>query len=126
MEEQDKLNIGIGEKEPEVLKPANVKVVNVKITPVEIKGKENEKVNVEVKHPQREETIQISKAKILKNDKLTTSGLWYAIDSDKKIAKKSALAVFLNSAGVSTLNELKERELQTIADENGYLVFKAY
>jgi len=118
--------VGIGEKEVETLKPAKVKVEDIKITPVTFGSKINEKVVLVVKHPDRDEAIQISSVKVLKKDKVVVSGLWFYLDEDEKIRKNSVLALFLNFAGVSNLEELKGKEFETVTDEEGYLVVKAF
>ena len=124
MEEQEILNTETGDKEAEKLKPKNVKIVNVNI--VEVGSKKLQKCVCEVKHPDQEELIRISSVKYEVKDKLKTSGLWVKLDEDKKIIKGSALAIFKEKNSVKTLKELKDKEIETIEDENGYLCFKAY
>jgi len=124
MENQEKLDKKIGTKEQEKLKPATVKIEKVKIEEVE-KAK-SEKVVCSVKHPDKEELIDVSAVKYEKNGKLVSVGLWYNEDADKLIAKSSALAVLLNFAKVETIRELEGKEILTTEDEKGYLVFKAY
>lgn len=126
MEETSELEIGIGDKEVEVLKPAKVKVVEVSTDEVTFGTKKNKKVILSCKHPDRDEPIAISKVKIARKDKLTTSGLWLTLDEDKKIQKNSSLAMFLVFANVQNLKELKEKEFDAIADDDGYLVIKSY
>lgn len=126
MEEQEILNLETGDKEAEKLKPKNVKIINVKIEEV---SKNNEKFNkcvCEVKHPDKEELVKISSVKYEVKNKLKTSGLWIKLDEDNKIRKGSALAIFKEKNSVKTLNELKDKEVETIEDEGGYLCFKAY
>ena len=133
MEIQDELNLGIGTEEAVTLKPANVKIVNVKIEPIgdkndkgEIIKKKGEKVSCEVKHPEKEENIKISSIKYENKGKLETSGLWINKDSEGKIRKGSALAVFMNLLKASTIADLKDKETGTCLDDKGYLSFKAY
>ena len=124
MEDQEKLNKKIGTKEQEKLEPANVKIEKVRIEPVE-KAK-SEKVVCSVKHPNKEELIEISAVKYEKAGKLVSIGLWYNEDSDKLIAKSSALAILLNFLKVETIKELEGKEVMTTLDDKGYLVIKAY
>jgi len=124
MDEQEILNLETGEKEAEVLKPTKVKIVKVKI--VSVGEKQNQKLVCEVKHPDREENIEISAVKYERNEKLQITGLWINLDEDKKIRKNSALAFFKNFVGVKTQQELVGKELETVEDERGYLVIKAY
>lgn len=126
MEEQEKLEKGIGNKDVETLKPAKVLIQDIGLSPVKFGSQEREKLNVTVKHPDRDEPIVISKAKVLRKDKVTTSGLWYTTDIDGNIQKGSTLAEFLIYAGVEKSSQLRGMEFDTIADEDGYLVFKAY
>ena len=135
MEEQTKLeNIEIGHKEAEKLKPANVKIVKAFVEGVGEKG--NKKVICECQHPDKKDgTIQISGVKILKAEKVITSGLWFNTDETKderaegkvgKLMKDSALAIFLRSQQVTTVKELENKEIETLLDNSGFLVFKGY
>jgi len=126
-ETQDKLKIGIGTKEAVSLKPAKVKIVNVEILDINPENKKiSDKVSIEVKHPDREDSIHISTVKYLKGDKVTEAGLWYNLDDDNLIRKGSALAVFLEKIGVTNLEELKGKEVETMDTKSGFLCFKAY
>ena len=127
MEEQEILNLETGTKEIQALKPAKVKIVKVRVSDIEIGSKINKKVICEVKHPDREETIEISSVKIERTKgKLQVSGLWVNLDEDNKIRKGSALAIFKDFYGAKTLKELEGKEADTTEDEGGYLCFKAY
>jgi len=121
---QDELKIGIGNEEAVTLKPAPVKIVSVEVG--EFGKKLSKKVTCSVKHPDASEPIHISSVKYESKGKLETSGLWINKDSKGLIRKGSALAVFLNSIGSKTIEELKDKEIQTAQDEKGYLCFKAY
>ena len=124
MESQDILKLETGTKETTNLKPAIVKIVNVSIRDVGEKG--NKKISCSVKHPDKEETIEISEVKFEKNKKLQEVGLWVNLDEDGKIRKGSALAVLLSFLEVQTPEELKDKEVKTVEDERGFLCFKAY
>ena len=126
MEAQEKLEKGIGNKEIETLKPAKVKIVDVSFTSVKFGSKTNEKVVLAVKHPDRDDLINISSAKMLKNDKVKTTGIWYTTDEDGNVQKGSVLADILSFIGVQNLSQMKEKEVETVVDENGYLCFKFY
>lgn len=125
MEQQDELKIGIGNEEAVTLKPANVKILDVKIEEIE-KAKRGKKVICLCKHPDTEEPINISAVKYENKGKLITKGLWFNKDTQGLIRKGSSLAVFLNSIGVKTIEELKSKEIATAQGESGYLCFKAY
>ena len=125
METQEELEIGIGnlESEQQTLKPAKVKIVKVEIVDVEkAKGK---KAQIEVKHPDREETIKLSSVAYLDGKQIVNRGLWFNKDKEGNIQKGSALAVFLSKLGVKNLKELEGKEVETDLDGK-YLCFKTY
>jgi hypothetical protein len=123
-ENQDELKIGIGNEEAVTLKPTIVKVLSVEVGT--FGNKNSKKVVCEVKHPDSEQPIKISSVKYESKKNLETSGLWVNKDSKGLIRKGSALAVFLNSIGAKSIEEVKGKEIQTAQDDKGYLCFKAY
>jgi len=124
METQNELELGIGSKEAITLKPANVKITETKI--VEVGEKHNKKVVCVVKHPDREEPIEISSVKYERNGKLLVTGLWVNKDEDNLIQKGSALAVLMNFLNAEVIKDLTDKEVATTEDDKGYLCFKAY
>lgn len=124
MENQTELQLGIGTEEAITLKPAKVKVLSIEIKVVGTKNAK--KVILTVQHPDAKEPIHISEVKYESKGKLETSGLWVNLDSQKMIRKGSALAVFLQSLGCSTIEQLKDKEADTAQGDKGYLCFKAY
>lgn len=125
MEEQaDLTKVTIGNIEETTVTAKPVKIVKATVELVGDKG--NSKVVCECKHPDKEDTIKISGVKYLKKDKLETSGLWFNQDKDFKIRKGSALAATLTYFGCANVFALNGRELPTVEDDSGYLVFKAY
>jgi len=126
METNEKLTKGIGTKEPETLKPARVTVKDVKIEPVKFAKDDGEKVILVCKHPDREETLNISKAQVMRKDTRKIIGLWYNEDADGLILKNSALADVLRFANVNQTQDLVGKEFDTVEDANGYLCLKAY
>lgn len=123
-EEQNELELGIGDKEAISLKPAKVKIMEARIETIE-KAK-SDKVVLSIKHPDKEELINISSVKFIKGSQVTESGTWLNKDEDKKIRKGSALACLLIKAGANTIKELEGKELESELDKNGYLCLKAY
>ena len=123
MDSQEELKLGIGNIEPEKvsLKPALVKIVNVKIETLS-KAK---KVSFEVKHPAKEETIKISSVAYLVGREVKVTGTWLNLDRENKIQKGSALAVLLNKLSVLTIEQVIGKEIETELDDK-YLCFKAY
>lgn len=125
MEHDDKLKLGVGDKELEKLKPAEVQIIGSKIVPVE--RAKSEKVVFVVKHPDKEEHIEISSAKVLgRKDQLKVFGIWFKLDVDEKIQKGSTLAAVLEYLNISSIDEATGKNIETIADEDGYLCLKAY
>jgi len=124
MVEQDELQTGIGTKEATNLKPTVVRIEEVRAE--EVGTNKAKKIICICKHPDAENTIQISAVKYEHKGKLDTIGLWINKDEDGLIRKGSALAVFLNFCSVEVPGSLKGKEVATTTDENGYLVFKGY
>ena len=124
MTEQTTLDIEIGETEAVTLKPTKVKVISVEIRTVE--KVKRDKLVLNAKHPDKEETIEISQIKSEKKGKLEVSGLWIAKDKDGLLIKNSAVAVLLNTFGCKSPRELIGKDLPTILDDKNYLAIKAY
>lgn len=124
METHEILNLETGTKESTALKPATVKIVNITIE--EVGEKKNQKVVFSVKHPDKEELINISSVKYEFKGSLKVTGTWVNLDEDKKLRKGSALANLISFSGVSKLEELKDKDIGTAEDEKGYLCLKAY
>ncbi|MHA1225360.1 MAG: hypothetical protein ACTSPV_01290 [Candidatus Hodarchaeales archaeon] len=125
MEEQEILNLETGTKETQQLKPANVKIVKIRIENIDVKGKSNQKAVFEVKHPDKEETIEISSVGYRRGRELKVAGLWISLDEDNKLRKGSALAILKDFYNCRTLSEMVGMEIPTLEDEKGYLCFKA-
>ena len=100
-----------------------MKIVSVKIVAVE-KAK-SKKVVCEIKHPDRDETFQMSSVAYLLDKQVVNKGLWFNKDKEGKIQKGSALAVFLNKVKAASVSDLVSKEVDTELDGN-YLCFKAY
>ena len=126
--EQNELQTGIGTEEAATLKPTKVKVESVDVIEIENKVKKgkSKKVVCSVRHPDATEAIKISGVKYEDKGKLVTAGLWINKDSQDKIRKGSALAVLMQSIGATVVSDIKDKDIDTVADEKGYLVFKAY
>lgn len=127
-ETQAKLDKKVGTEEIQILKPAKIKVAGVKLDPKTIKGRETEIVVLMCKHPDREETIEISKIKLVKGNTVKTSGLWWNEDKEGLIQKGSAIAELLNFCSVESPGQLEGKELDTTTESetSNYLVIKAY
>lgn len=123
-ETQEELKIGIGTEEAVTLKPEKVKILSVKIE--EVGEKKNKKLVCEVKHPSSETPIHISAVKWETKGKLESTGLWINKDQKGLLRKGSALVVFMQKLNCKTMEELKDKEVETAVDDKGYLCFKAY
>ena len=127
MENQEKLKTGIGDKEIERMKAKEIEVQGVKIEEVHKDNKViGEKVILISKHPDREDLLQISTVKYIKNEKVETSGTWFNLDEDDKIRKGTALASLLGHFDVASIEELVGKKLPTDFDSGNYLCIKAY
>ena len=136
MEIDEKIKVGIGTKETEKLKPAKVKVVTVDVSPPKDKegnivknkqGKElTDKVTFGCKHPDKEEIIELSRAKVERNEKLKESGIWFQQDEDGLLPKNSVLLTVLKHYGAKNIEEMNNKELDTIDGDEGFLCIKAY
>ena len=123
------LNTPIGSEEKPRLAAKEVKVVSIGMK--EVPSKKNpkatlKKVVLACKHPDRNETINISDVKYVEGDVLKVNTCWFFTDSKGEIQKDSALANLLRFYEVGTLSELSGRSLKTIEDSKGYLCLRAY
>jgi len=128
METNEKLNLEIGTIEKKNLEAKPVLILSVDIREQTNKTRKvvGEKVVCLSKHPDREDPIEISTLAYLKNKSVKTSGLWFNLDEENKIAKDSALAEFLKFCNAKTISQLKELTINTEVDDAGYLCFRAY
>ena len=120
MENQDLMNKKIGTKELPKLEAKDIEVQGVK---------DKNKITILMcKHPDSEKVIDITKIKLLRNDKAKVVGLWASTDEDGNIQKGSALSELLNFAKVETLADLTGKTLPTIEEskESSYLCIKGY
>ena len=128
MNEQTNLGqTSIGTRDPregEKLKPSKVVITKYEIKNVE--SIRTDKVIFFVKHPNSPEEIQLSKVALIDKTKLSFVGTWMKLDEDNLISKNSALAKFLNYLGAKNLDETVGKEVETVSEDSGYLVFKCY
>jgi len=131
METQDIAKLGIGTKETRsALKPAKVTIAGVEIQTETKDGKEMKSslVHILAKHPDREETLDLSKIKVIRADKVSVVSLWANLDEDGLIAKSSAVADLLNFLKVKSIEELTGKEIEAVeqSKEDTYLCLRAY
>ena len=88
----------IGDKELPKLEAKPVQVQGVKVEPKFKKtdpDKEVGKIVVLIcKHPDKEELMEFTQMKILKNDKEKVVGLWYHLDEDGNLQKGSRFLLY--------------------------------
>jgi len=124
MNQEELFNKPIGNKEIQKLEAKNVIIKEAKFE--ELGKNKNIILSLSVKHPEKQELINLTKVQFIADKVIKTSGLWYNTDADENIQKGSALANFMNFYNIKTLLELKDLELKTSLDDNGFLVVKAY
>jgi len=121
--------IGIGTKEIKPLSEKDVIVMGHRQDLIMDKAnpqkKVGDKIVLIVKHPDREDNIELSQVKYLKNEKVSSSGLWFNLDEDELIVKKSALADTMRKYECNLIEDFVGKTLSTMLDGN-YLVVKAY
>jgi hypothetical protein len=129
--QKDITKLGIGTKETKsVLKPAKVTILGVEVQTKTKEGSEMKSplVHVLVKHPDREEALDLSKIKVIRAEKVNLVSLWANIDEDGLIAKSSAVADLLRFLKVNSIDELAGKEIEAVeqSKEDVYLCLKAY
>ena len=129
--EADLDNLAIGTAEPTASKKLEAKDVVVDgIVVKQVKGVAGkpdwESLLISVKHPDKPELVSIGKAKVERDGNLKVVSLSLDKDKDGSIAKWSSLALVLKHYNCSKVSELKGQTIRTVADQNGYLVIKAY
>jgi len=129
---QNILNARVGNSEmPKgTVKPAKVKIVSVVVKELD---KENKKMATPllqfmVKHPAKEELLNISKIKYLDGDNLVAQSFWVKKDEEGNFYKGSSIDRLLSVLKVSSLAETYGLEIDTVeeAKESPYLCLKAY
>lgn len=125
METNEILNLEIGTEETNVTLTAKP-VTIIAIRKEEVGEKKNEKFIFTCKHPDREEPIDISRAKHLVGNTLKAQGTWISLDKDGKLFKNSVVSKMMTSANCLKVSDLVNKVFQTTEDENGYLCFKVY
>jgi len=125
MEDIKSLKIG---EETAPLPPKNVVVGGMRVE--DVNGSDGKKVGTKLyltcKHPDQDVPIEISKVKYNKDDKLAVSGTWMNLDKEGKIPFNSAVAHMMRFYMVASMGQLEGKELQTVADDKGFLMVKAY
>lgn len=117
---------GIGEDKPQ-LEAKKVLIEKYEIRDINKNDKVvGRKLVLIVKHPEREDDIEISGVKYEFQGKIKTSGLWINRDNEGKIPYNSAVGNLLRYFSKKSIKELKGLQVNTALDESNYLVVKAY
>ncbi len=126
MSDQDIMNKKVGNKDIPRLEAKDVEVQGTVVRQV---GDKKQNILVLMcKHPDKEEVVELTKIRVLRNDKAKAIGLWVTQDEDGNIQKGSGIAELLSVAKVETVSELTGVNLPTIEEgkESSYLCIKGY
>ena len=133
MEENENIldaKIGDNEVPKNTVSPAKVTIVSVTIKKENKEGKKMDTPLAEfhVKHPDKDETLKITKVKYLDGENLKAVGFWVQIDPEGNFYKGSAVEIILSKLGCETLAETIGKEIDTIEEskDSPYLCLKAY
>ena len=127
MEENQKLNIGVGTEDgQQKLEAKNVRIVSLKVEEKQWNGKPSDQLVVMVKHPDKPEAFQIYNISYQKANSIKTVGFTVYYDSTGKLLKGTAPAEMLRLLNCSKLSELIGKEVPTVVSSKGWLAIKAY
>ena len=120
-------NIKIGEEQEKY----NIAICTVNSADIEVvKGNDGkivgDKLVLNCTHPDVKESLDMSKVKYEKGNKIAISGIWINTDKDGKIPFRSALACMLRYYKKESIKDLVGISLETAKDDNDFLVIKAY
>lgn len=122
----DILDVEVGEDKPQI-EPKRVVIEKVDIEDIELgNGEKSKKIVLKVKHPAVEQQIDITGAKYEQGGKIKKSGLWYKLDNENRLPYNSAISYVLRHYKKKTPREMVGEQIDTVADESGYLLVKAY
>jgi hypothetical protein len=117
----------IGTVERPMLEAKDCKVLGVEMKEGVKNNRAWQKLVLYVKHPDREEKLSMSDAKVeVAASKLEIRALFINLDSENKIEKGSAIAALLQHYGIQNINALVGKTVQTARDAKGYLCVRAY
>lgn len=129
---EDILNAKTGQNEvpKNTVAPARVKIVSV-VLKTKDKNEEEMKTPLAqfmVKHPDKEELLNISKIKFLNGDKLVSQGFWVQTDKEGNFYKGSSIDRILKVLGIETLADAYGKDIDTVkeSEDSPYLCLKAY
>lgn len=121
---------GSNEQPKNTVKPAKVTIASVII---KTKDKHDKLMGSPlaqfmVKHPDKDELLNISKVKYLDGDKAIAKGFWISVDEDESFYKGSTVDLILEKLGCETLADTYGKEIDTVEEskDSPYLCLKAY
>ena len=130
--EKNIMDVKIGDKEvpKNTVKPAKVIIKDVTIKTINADGKKMKTPLAEfnIKHPDKDENLKITKVKYLDGENLKAVGFWIQIDPDGNFYKGSAVEIILSKLGCETLAGTIGKEIDTVEEskDSPYLCLKAY
>jgi len=126
----DRLNKPVGVLESQKLEAKEIQCQGVKVVEKFKKEDPTTKVGdiviLACKHPDKDEPMEMSKVQHIVGTSVKEVGLWYNEDKEGNIQKGSALADLLKHNKVPNLNALIGKEFETVVNNAGFLVIKAY
>lgn len=127
MDDNSKLDIGVGTEEGSTKLPAKpVKVVSLTIAKKEFAGKETDQLHLMVKHPDKEEPFPLYGVSYQKGSSIKSVGFTLYYDSQGKLLKSTAPAEVLRIYNLASLRDMLNKEFPTVINAKGYLALKAY
>ena len=70
--------------------------------------------------------IEIGKIRFMKGKNVTDSGLWVSKDKEGKLPYNCAVSYLMRHLKVENVMDMKDKQIETILDDNGYLIAKGY
>ena len=122
--------VGTIERESNVLEPSQITIVGIKEETKKSDGTPHKVSLIKLlcKHPEKPEPIQISKIKLIVEDKVITKASWSPLDDDGNIQMGSAIEDVLKFFEVESLAEVEGKECHTIVEskDSAFLCLKLF
>jgi hypothetical protein len=125
MSNWDKKPVGTIEQQKLEAKPVKILAYKDEVV-VFKKGGEGKKVVFQCKHPDMQDSIEISGCKTINGNKIEMQGLWIKLDKDGNIQKGSALSSLVAFYGAKTVSEMVDKTVRTAMDDKGYLCLQSF
>ena len=102
-----------------------VRVMGFRVQPYVKEGKEFSKLVLVCKHADGG-IVEVSKGKFELKGRLQEGTFWLQKDTSGKLKHRSFIGLLLASQKVETINELADKELDTVVGNDNYLLIKGY